>query len=439
MSKLLAGEITRYLGIVILAITIGLLVEQVFACLFLATLFLFILQWRRIIELVRWLDSSRSGDLPEFEGVWGEVFNQLYRMQQRNKKQKQNLAAALTRFQQVSSALPDGAILLYPNNEIEWCNEAAKRLLGIRLPHDVGQQITNLLRNPEFAAYLYEGEYDEPLEMVSPQDDSINLSLRIVPYGKDQKLILARDMTQVLRLEQTRKDFVANVSHELRTPLTVLSGYLEVLDENDDSRLTPWKSGIHAMRQQTARMQNIVEDLLLLSKLESRSLKNADAPVNVGALLREIRDEAQLLSGGKQHQIELDIRTAATIEGNFHELHSAISNVVSNAVRYTPDKGKITIAYHTDENGAHVSVTDTGIGIASHDIPRLTERFYRADTARSRATGGTGLGLAIVKHVLNRHDAHITISSQIGQGSTFTLHFPPQRVAGSLAVVTKAS
>ncbi len=384
---------------------------------------------RNLARLQHWLSHSHSSDPPEASALWGEVFNHIYQLQSRNKRQKRKLASALSRFQQVATALPDATIILRESGEIEWCNDAAKRLLGLRTPQDIGNHITNLIRHPAFFHYLNHEDFSEPLDIPSPVDNDIALAIRVIPYGKSQRLILARDMTRIQRLEQTRRVFVANVSHELRTPLTVINGYLEALGDSDTPTPDTWRKPLQHMRQQALRMTRIVEELLSLSRLETKPPPGLEKAVAVPALLADLKEQAPILSGDKQHMLRFEIDNELWLKGAADELASAFSNLLSNAIRYTPAGGTITVRWYQDDRGAHFEVQDTGVGIAEEDIPRLTERFYRVDIARSRATGGTGLGLAIVKHVVNRHGGQLHIISKLGQGSTFTCHFPRQLIA----------
>jgi two-component system phosphate regulon sensor histidine kinase PhoR len=284
-----------------------------------------------------------------------------------------------------------------------------------------------VVRNPLFTAYLQGGDYAEPVEIPSPADERIRLQGRVVIFGKKQKLIIGRDVTRIHQLEQMRRDFVANVSHELRTPLTVISGFLEpMLDDARHGKLEEWQSSLELMEDQTSRMQRIVEDLLLLSRLETDRTGISRDPVSVPSLLTGIREDALQLASDKQHRITVEANEQLWLHGSEQELRSAFSNLVFNAVRYTPAQGEIHIRWYEYQNGARLDVTDSGIGVAAQHIPRLTERFYRVDVGRSRESGGTGLGLAIVKHVLNRHQASLHIESQPGQGSTFSCIFAPE-------------
>lgn len=380
-------------------------------------------------NLVRWLRESKKFQPPEASGIWDDVFEHIFRLQQRNRKRKRNLRRMLKRFHKITVALPDATVELKPgSDEIEWWNNAAGRYLGLEYPRDAGQRITNLLRYPAFLEYLQKGDYEQGVEMPSPVDENITLRVRVIPYSGNRRLLLARDMTRMQKLERTRQDFIANVSHELRSPLTVVSGYLETLIESPECGGS-YAGQLHSMRQQTERMNRIVDDLMLLSRLESE-IPQADAePVAVPELIDSIAEQARRLSGAEGHHIELDVDRALCLKGRETELYSAFSNLVFNAVRYTPAGGHIGIRWRRLDGEPVFAVEDSGVGIAASHLPRLTERFYRVDTGRSRASGGTGLGLAIVKHVLLRHDGHLEIESEPGEGSVFRCHFPAGRIA----------
>ncbi len=266
------------------------------------------------------------------------------------------------------------------------------------------------------------------MQFPSPTDDAVMLSVRIVPYGENQRLVLARDISRLHRLEQMRRDFVANASHELRTPLTVLGGYLETLADSDDAALRQWQPAIEQMRHQANRMRRLVDDLLLLSRLETDEAPAEPEAVAVPAMLASIREDAELLAGERAHAIELEAEPGLQLRGDYHELRSAFANLVLNAVQHTPAEGRIAIRWYADAGGAHLAVSDTGPGIPPQHLPRLTERFYRVDVGRSRAAGGTGLGLAIVKHVLHRHGGALAIDSRLGRGSTFQCDFPSELI-----------
>lgn len=377
-------------------------------------------------QLNRWLIRSRKRNaLPDTWGAWGEVFYELDRLQQRHRKRKRRLTELLDQFHRSTDALPDAAVVLGIKNEIEWFNRSAIALLGLNPAQDKGQFIGNLIRYPLFNSYLARPEEQKSIKMVSPANPNVMLRVHIVSYGENERLLLARDVTEIHRLEQVRQDFVANVSHELRTPLTVIAGFLETMIDAEDECSHQWERGLSLMAQQTVRMRNIVDDLLLLSRLESEPVEDTHKQVDVAALLSSIVEEAHILSSS-QHHIQLTADSTLNLLGREDELRSAFSNVIFNAVRYTPAGGEITVRWYVNEQGGHVEVQDSGEGIAAEHLPRLTERFYRVDVGRSRNQGGTGLGLAIVKHVLNRHQAHLHISSEVGEGSIFRCDFPPQ-------------
>lgn len=332
------------------------------------------------------------------------------------------LVGQLRDMRDVACALPDGLALLDHAGCLRWCNPAAQQLLGIHWPRDRGAPIARSL-GADGAAVWARVEQGMADDVVSPTDDDVRLQLTLSRYGAQQRLLVARDTSHIRRLEQMRRDFVANVSHELRTPLTVIHGYLELLDPDD----VPALAGVlHEMRTQSQRMRQIVEDLLMLSHLEVQQRLDEER-VEMGLLLDTLRSEAEGLSQGR-HRIVL--RNAADVDlwGSARDLHSAFSNLVSNAVRYTPDGGCITIDWRRTAEGAEYAVTDTGYGIPAEHLPRLTERFYRVSSSRSRASGGTGLGLSIVKHVLSLHDAQLRVESEPGKGSTFACAFAAGRL-----------
>ena len=421
-------EFWRLTGILAFALVAGLIAGHVGWGLAIGLAVVLTWQYRQQLRLLKWLRHGRMKEPPDLEGIAGEIVYDVYRQYQRDRRRKKKLGKVLNRFYESSSALPDATVILGANGEIDWFNDAAKYLLGLT-GKDRGRRIGNLIRFPVFTSFLATEDYSEAVEIPSPVDESMRLSVRIVPYGKNQRLLSARDVTRLHRLEQMRRDFVGNVSHELRTPLTVITGYLEALTDGQETEPEQIINSLDQMKSQAERMRRIVEDLLMLSRLETRDENGReDVEVPVPALLASVEEEAHILSGEKRHRISLDVDPTAWLRGCSSELHSAFSNLVSNAVRYTPPDGEIHIRWWVDDEGAHYAVRDTGIGIEPEHIPRLTERFYRVDTARSRANGGTGLGLAIVKHVLRSHDATLRVESTPGEGSTFIADFPVKRV-----------
>jgi two-component system phosphate regulon sensor histidine kinase PhoR len=394
----------------------------VFAVIMLA---LVIYHVRHLARLSRWLADPVPGRVPEGRGTWDDVLSALHKYERAGVRRESQLEEALTRFRRAAQALPDGVVMLDGENHIEWCNNAAAAQLGLDPRADVGQSIANLLRAPTFIDYLAARDQTGAVLM---QVGNALFALRLVPYGESQKLLLSRDVTQAERLETMRRDFVANVSHELRTPLTVLVGFLETVRE---LKLDPQRTRdyLGMMQEQAARMHRIIEDLLTLSVLESAPPPAADR-VSTRPLLERLRADAQALSAGR-HRVSLQGTPAVDLLGSESELSSAFGNLVSNAIRYTPQDGEVRIFWRDTADGSSFTVEDTGIGIAPEHLPRLTERFYRVDRSRSRETGGTGLGLAIVKHAIARHQAHLDVESKPGQGSRFTIRFPAKRTVPS--------
>lgn len=388
-------------------------------------------QFFHLWRLDRWLRQTRSWHVPVSTGVWAEVCNQIYRMRRRERERKHRLVQLLREIRDSTAAMPDGVVIFNRVGEIRWLNENAGHLLGLRVPQDVGQRIANLVRQPEFLRYLDSRRYEEPLEMPAPFADDAHLSVHIVPYGGDQRLLIVRDVSRLRRLEQMRREFVANASHELRTPLTVLRGYLDMMVEDAELHAR-WRDQLQEMHRQTSRMTAIVNDLLELSRLETESREAPYAPVNVAALLARLQAEARGLGYGPR-TVELEAEPDLLLLGAEEELYSAFSNLLVNAMKYTPPEGRVRLVWRRADDGACFGVTDTGIGIPPEHLPRLTERFYRVDRSRNRDSGGTGLGLAIVKHVLQHHGAALTISSQPGRGSTFRCLFPAERVRFALS------
>ena len=386
-------------------------------------------QARNLRRLLDWLGRPEPGEVPEASGVWDDAFALLHRRERYLVHERQLLARLVVRYSQAGRALPDGVVILDGDDRIVWCNGKAEARFGIDGRTDVGQPIANLVRQPEFVKYLAARDYAGPAQLKTSRGADLTLSVQIIPFDDDQKLLLARDITQAERLETMRRDFVANVSHELRTPLTVLVGFLETVRE---LKLDPDRARNYMgmMADQASRMQRIIEDLLTLSSLESAPQPPWDRQVPMQAVLAGVRADAEALSGGR-HRISLDAQGDWDLLGAESEIASALRNLVTNAVRYTPAGGDIRLIWRASEAGASFAVEDSGVGIAPEHIPRLTERFYRVDSGRSRDSGGTGLGLAIVKHALLRHQANLHIESEPGKGSRFTAQFPARRVAAS--------
>lgn len=380
-------------------------------------------------RLTRWLARTDGNVVPEVTGSWQELSAALYRQVRGTKLSQSQLNLALDRFQQAAAAMTDGFIILDRQGGIEWFNPVAERHFSLDPKIDLGTDITYFVRQPEFARYVASQNYNEPLIMRGARSQELVLAVQLIPYGNEQKLIISRDITKWEKAESARRDFVANVSHEMRTPITVLSGFLETLTDMRTIEPKTLARSMSLMQSETKRMQYLVEDLLMLAQLENGPPLIDSDSVDVVTLIEELVREARLLSSGK-HEIKTQIFSEVRLHCSLHEIHSAFGNLVSNAVRYTPAGGSVTLSWAVEENLPVFSVTDTGSGIEAEHIPRLTERFYRVDRSRSRANGGTGLGLAIVKHILNRHQARLEISSDVGKGSRFAAVFPAERIIG---------
>jgi two-component system phosphate regulon sensor histidine kinase PhoR len=419
----------------LLALLIWWMFSAIHALLFmlLVLLILMALHARQLYRLERWLHDPRIETIPETGGIWDEVFSRLYRMVKRHNQTKQELAAELQHIEQATAALPEGVAILNEANRIEWCNPLAQQHFDLDAEHDFMQDITYLVRQPEFVEYIRESllgksSFSEPLVMRPARHDELVLSIKLIPYGVNKRLLISRDITQLQRIEAMRRDFVANVSHELRTPLTVVNGYVENLQDMPDLSQESARRALQLMAEQTRRMENLVADLLTLSHLENDQSPLLEETVDMGVLLNEICHEGQLLSGGS-HSLRLELPSNAKLLGNREELRSAFGNLLSNAIRYTPKDGTILLRWAERDGQPVFAVQDSGIGISPQHIPRLTERFYRVDRSRSRETGGTGLGLAIVKHIAIRHQAKLEILSEEGKGSTFSIVFPGKRAS----------
>jgi two-component system phosphate regulon sensor histidine kinase PhoR len=386
-----------------------------------------VLQYARLHRLEKWLRFRRTTEPPDFGGVWGDVVALVTRIYRRKQFHKRRIVQLFREFRRMTTAMPDGVIVTNAEREILWFNRNAAAMLGLRRKFDFGQRLDNLLRHPDFVRYLEAGEFAVPVVIRAPMDANVFLAVHVVAYGAGQRLVLVRDVTRQVRLEAMRKDFVANASHELRSPLTVIAGYLDTLA--DDDGLDPaWRAPIQEMRRQAERMRAVITDLLELSRLEASDGEAGEELVDVAGMLALMRKDV-LAQDRHPKDVVLRLDTDAKLLGAEAEVHSIAANLIGNAVKYTPSDGKIEIRWWLDGQGAHLSVRDTGIGIAAEHLPRLTERFYRVDPGRARTTGGSGLGLAIVKHALSRHGGTLAIESVPGQGSTFICHFPLRRVA----------
>lgn len=429
MSRFWQSEIWRVLLIALLGLGLGAAFDSAATGLLIAVFGYLAWHVYNAAALNRWLGEHATAELPESHGPWADIFLRIHAMRKSHRQEAERLNALLDRYRQTTKALPEAAVTLGTHGEIELVNEAATKLLGIRVPQDLGSPITNIVRAPEFVDFVGRNRFDEVLEMQSPQDDRLALAIRVVPYMDGEKrLLLARDVSRLHKLEQIRRDFIANVSHEMKSPLTVVKGYVESMRDDTGAFCERWKKPLAQIDQQTDRLCRIVEDLLQLSNLETAPASDDAAAVDVPKLIHSITTEAKAL-GGDQHVFEVDVDPQVCLRGNFNELYSAFSNLAFNAVRYTEAGGRIRLSWFVGPDGSgRFRVEDTGVGIGAEHIPRLTERFYRVDQARSRELGGTGLGLAIVKHVLIRHAATLAIESEPGKGSVFTCRFPAERL-----------
>jgi len=376
--------------------------------------------WRLFV----WLQHP-SEDVPESLGVWAEIFDRIRLFDQQKRQQESRYRDMIAEFQSLTNALPDATLVIDANDNITWCNDTAVAMLGLRIPDDLGQAVTNLLRGPDFSDWLATGDRaNSKLDMPSPLNDNRWWHVTAVPFQQDQWLIVLRDTTDVHNLEQIRRDFVANISHELRTPVTVLLGYLEMLQDHPNREVA---SAVERMQGQTSQMKALLDDLLELSRLQSDEIQENEEEVDIPAMMGQLKEQAEEVSQGR-HNFVFEIDPRLFITGVATDIESAFRNLIINAIRYTPAEGQITVRWQQlADDGPCLSVKDTGIGIPKRDLPRLTERFYRVDTGRGRQTGGTGLGLAIVKHVLNAHKARLIIRSELGEGSEFLCIFPPER------------
>jgi two-component system, OmpR family, phosphate regulon sensor histidine kinase PhoR len=433
---------TRHTEIRRLALWIGaaamlsLALEDSWPILVVAVAFLFFYV-RQLLRLSEWLARQGSREeLPETSGAWGKLFDDIYHRLRRETQSREVLEQLIARAEDSVTALRDAVVVVDRQGRIEYWNASAQRLLGFKSPHDKRQTFTNLVRDPRLVDYLEQGDFRTAITLPSPINEAIMLEFTVTRFGGGDWLVIVRDVTRLHNLEQMRKDFVANVSHELKTPLTVLKGYLETLLDSvpdDQSRL---RRALGQMNQQSQRMENLVNDLLMLARLEGTEVDSQPQTIAVADMLRRQVEDAKALAQAMEKVIHLDIEADAGVRlrGSMAELESGFGNLITNAVKYTQNGGRVTVRWWQDDDGAHMAVSDNGPGIDARHIPRLTERFYRPDSSRVTQTGGTGLGLAIVKHVMIRHDGRLEIQSRLRQGSTFTCHFPAQRVVTTTTV-----
>ncbi len=420
-------EFWQFVVLGLLAILVGAMIGQIKTILLIYLLLWLGWYFSNMVKLGRWLEQGKKYSPPVSHGLWGYIFTEIYHMQQRKRRRNKKLAKLLGRFRESTAALPEGVIVLREQGEIEWWNEMAGELLGLKYPQDVDRRLTNLLRNPEVMDYFRNSDAQKPVHFPSPVAELKILSLKIVPYGNNQKLVVVRDVTLNKRVEEMQRDFVANISHELRTPLTVINGYLEnLLEGSGDLDAERLQHTFRVMQQQAIRMRQLTDDLTTLSNVDNDKLGPRNEVVNVPQMLGSLHEEARILSGENNHTLVFEVDDELFLRGDPRELDSVFTNLMVNAINYTPAGGAIRVRWYQDDSGAHFEVNDTGIGIAPYHVERLTERFYRVDVARSRHTGGSGLGLAIVTRALQRHQAGLRIDSEIGRGSAFICDFPKE-------------
>jgi two-component system phosphate regulon sensor histidine kinase PhoR len=417
-------EFWRLGGILSLSLFAGFLFGQVLVPLLLGAVSYFGWHFYQLVRVTRQLSTGTRVKPPYPAGLWTQLLMKIRLLQSGARKRKKRLTRFLQRFREAAAALPDAALILSRDNQLQWSNAAAKNMLGISWPRSGGQPLTTLISAPLLEEYLSSGDQRSPLLLPSPANEAMILSVRVTPFGKKhERLVVARDVTQLHHFDQAQRDFIANVSHELRTPLTVVHGFLETMAESTEEHAN-WERSLDLMRQQTTRMQNLVSDLLTLSKLEMGEKPTSWEVVPVPELLASITSEARSLSHATGHRLALDADADLWLKSNPEELHSVFSNLVINAIRHTPPRTEVRISWKSEDGDGIFCVTDTGPGIAPHHLPRLSERFYRVDKARSRKAGSTGLGLSIVKQILDRRGGQLIISSEPGKGSTFRCRFP---------------
>lgn len=401
---------------------VGLIIDDIILSLLIAAVINVIALYRNQYVLHKWLWVGRSATPPEGKGSWESIFNGIYSLQRRHKRKRKELRVVIRRFREGAEALPDAVVALDTDYSIMWCNKLARQMIGLKWPEDANQHIGNLIRTPDFIQYLNSRDYQEPLEITSPTHNSKTLEIRIMTYTDDQSMLVARDVTELRQLEQVRRNFMGNVSHELRTPLTVLKGYLEMLepDESDKMFLRAHK----VMSEQTARMDSLVNQLLALSRIEAAQAVDFEKQVDIPFMLSMLEQEVLILGADKALQVEFNIENGLFAMGDESQLRSAVSNLIYNAIRYTPEEGNVVVEWKKTSAGGFFSVTDNGDGISAEHVHHLTERFYRVDDARSRDSGGSGIGLSIVKHVLTNHDSLLNIDSKVNKGSCFSFTLP---------------
>jgi len=421
-------DVIRVLLVLGISLATGIALDRIFLLCTIGLLLTIIWYFKSLAGFLNYVRYEAEDNLPEMRGIIDELIRGFEQVRGDYRQREIKLTEIIARYEETTAALPDAVVVTSEEGGIEWANKKAAVYLGVNWPMDRGQRLHNLFRSPELLKYLQQLEDQaapEVLELVSPEDQDLVIEIRVIRYGNAYMLLVARDITEFQRINRIRKDFIANASHELRTPLTVIAGYLEAFEEDTECP-ADWSPKIAQMREQAGRMQRLIEDLLELSRLESAKKIDQAGEVYVTGMMETIIKEAETLSGTQQHIFMKELDPALYLLGDQHDLYNAFSNLVFNAVQYTPARGRIRVHWYQDKDGAHLAVEDTGEGIDEKHLSRVTERFYRGGNGRSRSRGGTGLGLAIVKHVLTRHKGRLHIESRVGKGSLFRCDFPPE-------------
>ncbi|MEP4484669.1 MAG: phosphate regulon sensor histidine kinase PhoR [Halioglobus sp.] len=419
------AELRRVLLIVAVSGVIGWIVGHPLLLILLGLSTVVLIWLYQLWRIRTWLEQPDTPP-PESYGIWGYIFDQIYSIQRMNREARTLLQSSVDYLEDSFASMRDGVVMVDNHGNINWCNAAATSMFALQFPLDRGQPLLNLVRMPEFQAYFSAQDFDDPLIFDATGDVAMTLQVEITGFGDGNKLLFFRDVTRMVQMEQMRRDFVANVSHELRTPLTVIKGYLETIIANDQDLDPRYQKPLRQMDQQAIRMETLLKDLLWLSRIESVRTVQKTIDVDIAGMLEELRDE--LRESHPETPINLDIETRLTVLGDYRELYSAVSNLALNAIRYNRDNNPVDISWRHEGSELLLTIQDHGIGIDSIHLPRLTERFYRADESRSTQTGGTGLGLAIVKHVAVSHRADLRMDSRLGSGSSFTLAFAVQTI-----------
>lgn len=428
------GEFDIFLLIILTSGLVGFLFDRTTVFISSALFFFSVYNIYQLKRLSEWASEKQNIDEtspPEGSGNWGAIFDSIYKLQKKQRSSSNYLKSLINKAQESSAALEVAVVMINEQGNLDWGNLASERLLGFKFPDDRNQAVTNLIRDPRFTAYFYGENYAETLQISIEGISNNVLEFQITFFGKNERLMLVRDVSQLYKLESMRKDFVGNVSHELGTPITVIKGYLESIIDNIDAVDTKWHNAIFQMEQQSNRMEAIVKDLLLLSTLETQAIPGDELSVDVPTLFREIEETAEKVMKDHKHRFSTSSPSQLKLRGSYNELYSVILNLVINAAKYSGVNNTIQLSARIGDNAVFIEVADDGLGIGREHLPRLTERFYRVDKSRSSATGGTGLGLAIVKHILARHDGQLNIQSRVGKGSRFSCELPLYRVFNS--------